>query len=382
MSIWFGLLPWVLLAFATRMAMARQPRLSATPLPADGGPMVSIIVPARNEAANISACVSTLLNSTYHPREIILVDDNSADGTGDIARILADRSDGTLRLVEGEPLPPGWLGKAWACWQGYRASKGDILLFTDADTRHDDALLGHAVGALDAHSADLVSVLPAQLMETFWERVVLPHIFTLITLRFRDLRQVSRTRRPRDVFANGQFLLVRREAYEAMGGHHALKNEVVEDVLMAQRLRSDGRKLYIAHAEDLMETRMYRSLRGIAEGWSKNLADGARHTVAPWLRPVVPWLLATFVAVFWIVPPLLLAMNIFGNVGGTALRSWSGTVTVFSILYWMALNTRLGVPALHALFYPLGALVCAILFVRSAVGGARFRWKGRSYGGR
>jgi chlorobactene glucosyltransferase len=379
-SFWLGLVPWVLLAFATRMAMQRQPRLSATPPPVGERPMVSVIVPARNEATNISACVATLINSSYHPREIIVVDDNSADGTGDIARILADRSDGTLRLVDGEPLPPGWLGKAWACWQGYREAKGEILLFTDADTRHDDALLGHAVGAMQARQADLVSVLPAQLMETFWERVVLPHLFTLITLRFRDLRHVSRTKRVRDVFANGQFLLVRREAYDAIGGHAALRGEVVEDLCMAQQLRAQGRTLYLAHAEDLMETRMYRSLHGIAEGWSKNLAVGARRTVAPWLRPAVPWLLAAFVTVFWIVPPALLLLNFFGGVGGPLLRAWSGAVTAFSLLYWAALNARLGVPPLNAFFYPLGALVSALLFVRSTVIGRRFRWKGRSYG--
>jgi chlorobactene glucosyltransferase len=282
--------------------------------------------------------------------------------------------------VEGAPLPPGWLGKSWACWQGFRAAKGDLLLFTDADTRHDDALLGRAVQALERERADLVSVLPAQLMETFWERVVLPHIFMLITLRFQDLRRVARRKNPRGVFANGQFLLIRREAYEALGGHAAMRDDVVEDVTIAQRLRSDGRRIFLAHAEDLIETRMYRSLRGIAEGWSKNLAEGARRTVPGWLRPIVPWLLVIFVTAFWVVPPALLLLSLTGEVEAGAIRAWSAAVTGISLLYWAAVNARFRVPPLNAVFYPLGALVAAVLFARSAILGPRFRWKGRIYG--
>src|SRR5512138_164192 len=124
----------------------------------DEGSLVSIVVPARNEAGNIGACVATLLDSAYPRREIIVVDDGSTDGTGDIARILAERGEGMVRLIESAPLPDGWVGKCWACWQGYEAARGDVLLFTDADTRHDEALLGHAVGALRATGASLLSV--------------------------------------------------------------------------------------------------------------------------------------------------------------------------------------------------------------------------------
>src|SRR5690606_41890327 len=132
--------------------------------------------------------------------------------------ILADHSDGRVRLIEGEPLPAGWLGKPWACWQGYRHAKGDLLLFTDADTRHEDMLLGRAVGALEQRGADMVSVMPRQMMIGFWERLILPHIFGLISLRYMHLERVNRTRQPRDAIANGQFILIRRQAYDAVGG--------------------------------------------------------------------------------------------------------------------------------------------------------------------
>src|SRR5690606_20865796 len=179
-------LPWIAFALVVPLLLRFRPRLDRhPPPPSDARPLVSIIVPARNEAENIGTCVATLVNTSYPQREIIVVDDGSTDGTTDIARLLAARSAGAIRLVEGEPLPDGWMGKCWACWQGYEVARGELLCFTDADTRHDDDLLGHAVGALTGTGADLVSVLPRQLMESFWERVVLPHIFTMISLRYR-----------------------------------------------------------------------------------------------------------------------------------------------------------------------------------------------------
>ena len=374
-----GALPWIAFAIAVPLLLRFRPRLGSHP-PADGAdaPFVSIIVPARDEAANISACVATLTNTEYPNREIIVVDDGSRDGTTDIARILAARSGGAIRLVEGEPLPDGWLGKCWACWQGYGLARGELLCFTDADTRHDDELLGRAVGALAATGADLVSVLPRQLMESFWERVVLPHIFTILSLRYRDLARINRSRNPRDVIANGQFILVRREAYERVDGHRALRGEVVEDLRLAQRIVEEGGTVYLAHAADLIETRMYRSLGGIVEGWSKNLARGARRTVDPWLRPAIPWLLGTATIAFWAVPPALFVASLVLPLRA-GLGSWAMTVTFVSLLFWSYMHVRLRIPLLHALLFPLGGLLAGAIFLRSAVLGQRIQWKGRTY---
>lgn len=372
-------LPWMLFAVGVPILLRRRPRLrdAAPPAPAEA-PLVSIIVPARNEAENISACVSTLFATDYPNREIIVVDDGSTDGTADIARLLQARSDGRFRLVEGQPLPAGWLGKCWACWQGYHAAKGDLLVFTDADTRHDDELLGHAVGALLRTPADLVSILPRQLMDSFWERLVLPHIFVMISLRYRDPARINRSRDPRDVIANGQFLLFRREAYQAIGGHRAVRHNVTEDLALAQKTVATGRRLFLAHAEELMDTRMYRSFAGLVEGWSKNLALGARQTVPPWIRPVLPWLLALAVLVFWVAPPAVLIAAITGLTGGVAGR-WALITTVVSVLFWTGTNARMRVPLLHALLFPLGGLVTGLLFVRSAARGERVHWRGRTY---
>lgn len=375
-----ALLPWVLLILALPFIMwVRGPRVRDFGPPVGGdAPFVSIIVPARNEATNISMCVASLMNSVYPRREIIVVDDDSVDGTGDIVRILEEHSNGDLRIVNGEPLPPDWLGKPWACWQGYRQARGDLLLFTDADTRHDDTLLGHAVGALLLRNADMVSILPRQLMLSFWERLILPHIFVLIMTRYPDLNRVNRARRSRDVIANGQFMLIRRSVYEAIGGHEAVRGEVVDDQSIAQQLHRAGRRVFLAFGEDMMETRMYRSLGGIVEGWSKNLAAGARDAAPGFLRGAAPWLAAAVLLALWVVPPLFLPLSLFVSLA-PQLLGWSFLVTALSVLYWVVLLVRMRVPPLYALGYPFAAIAVVGLLLRSALRGTRVEWKGRAY---
>jgi chlorobactene glucosyltransferase len=340
--------------------------------------MVSIIVPARNEAENITMCLRTLLTSRYPNWEIIVVDDSSVDGTADIVRLIADTSEGQVTLVEGAALPADWMGKSWACWQGYSAAKGDILLFTDADTRHNSRLLGHAVAALQKEKADLLTLLPRQIMEGFWERVVLPHVFVAILVRFHNVTRIAQARQPRDVIANGQYLMFPRASYEAIGGHESVRRNVVEDLKLAQIMVEKGRMVFAAHAEDMMETRMYRSLKGIIEGWSKNLALGSRQASPAWLRPAAPWLLGLISLLFWVVPAAVLTTSLFTPVGSFA-HGWSLTATVVSLLFWMVTHLRFRIPMLHAMLFPVGAMITAFMFFRSAMRGERVAWRGRDY---
>lgn len=372
-------MPWIVFAILVPILLRRRVRINCyAPPAADVAPLVSIIVPARNEAENITMCLSTLLLTDYPRWELIVVDDNSVDGTADIVRMIAARSGGMVRLIEGEPLPNGWLGKSWACWQGYKAARGEVLLFTDADTRHHAGLLGHAVGAALHEKADLTTVLPRQLMEGFWERVVLPHVFVAIMLRFHDVSRISKARTPRDAIANGQFMLFLRSSYEAIGGHERVRGNVVEDLRLAQLVVEDRKMVFAAHAEDLMETRMYRSLGGIIEGWSKNLALGSKQAVAPWLAPIVPWLLGFLALAFWVAPPAILTASFFTPVNSFA-RGWSLSATVVSLLFWMAAHAGFRIPMLHAVLYPVGAMVTSFMFFRSAFRGEIVAWRGRRY---
>lgn len=377
MLSFLALLPWLALVALQLGRMHPRPRLMRYPPETSGdAPLVSIIVPARDEAENLGPCIATLMSSTYPNYEVIVVDDGSSDGTEAIARALAERGAGRIRLVAGRPLPPGWIGKSWACWQGYQVAHGELLLFTDADTRHDPDLLPRAVRALRDEGAGLLSVLPRQLLKSFWERVIMPHFFFLILTRYGDLRRMSSARRARDVIANGQLILIRRSLYEAIGGHEGVRGEVVEDLRLAQRAQEAGGRVFLAHAEPLMETRMYRSLGGILEGWSKNLAQGSRAAAPPLLAPLVPWLAPVALLVLWVAPPLLLALD-----WGGRLHGWALPATAASVVFWAITSAQFKVPVLYALTYPLGAVIAALLFLRSALRGDRTQWRGRAYRG-
>jgi len=372
-----GLVPWALLTLLAAGSLVRRPRLR-TYAEASEGPRVSVIVPARNEAANLGPLLTSLARTSYANREVIVVDDRSTDGTGDIVRALIARTDGWLRLIEGENLPDGWYGKPWACMQGYRAATGDVLLFTDADTRHEPDLLGRAVAALADQKADLLTVFPEQTLGSFWERSVMPHMLSMLGVRYRSMH-MNRTRNPLHVVANGQFILMPRASYEAIGGHEAVKHEVVEDLRLAQVVVASGRKLYATHAEEFMRTRMYRSLRGIMEGWTKNVAIGAGYSVYPLFGRIVPWLIVAFIVGAWLVPPAILIAEAFADVPDR-LMTWALGATILSLACWMLTNVRMRVPPLYSLIYPVGAIVTAIIIGRSALRGRRVLWKGREYG--
>ncbi|HEU5170295.1 MAG TPA: glycosyltransferase family 2 protein [Gemmatimonadales bacterium] len=376
MTALWAALPWLAPFLALPTLARREFDLSRSP-PVRGRP-VSIIIPARNESATIETVVRSVLASTYAPFEVVVVDDRSEDDTARAVERLA-AEDPRLRLVRGGELPTGWFGKAWACWQGYRAAAGDLLVFTDADTRHAPALLEHAVGALAAGGADLVTAVSRQRCETFWERVVMPQIWLILGLRYSPAR-VNRAVRPRDVIANGQFILVTREAYEAIGTHEAVRDEVAEDLALAQACVRHGRKLWFASAESLIETRMYRSLRHLVEGWSKNVYLGGRRSFPdePALRALVPLLLALPV-VFWLLPVAGLGWAAAGG-SPAGLATASAIAAALSAMFWGLISYGMGIPAAYGLAYPLGTLVLLYIFARSVWrGGRAVEWKGRVY---
>jgi chlorobactene glucosyltransferase len=366
--------PWIaVLWIVVRRYANRGPLLQAY-APRPNGPTLSVIIPARNEALNIETCVRSVLAATYAPLEIIVVDDRSSDDTAGIVGRLAaaPEAGGRVRLVRGTDLPPGWFGKAWALVQGYRAATGDLVLFTDADTKHEPELIPRAVTALRTEHADLVSVIPRQEMGTFWERLVQPHVFFALQARIGDLRQVNRTRTVWNAIANGQFVLTTQVAYEAVGTHAAVRDSVAEDVMLAQAYVRGGRDIFLLHAQAYMATRMYRSLREIIGGWSKNLALGAPLMAPPIaiVRRLLPYLMWLPVLA-WIGPPL-----------AWLVWRWDFTMIAMaaSLGTWLEIYRREQAPWWYALLYPVGAGIVAYIMLRSAWRGSRkVEWRGRLY---
>ena len=368
-------LPWLLPFALLLRLMRKEPDLSREPPAA--GRLLSVIIPARNEAHTIETVVASILATTYEPFELIVVDDRSQDETARIVARLA-AADSRVRLVRGAELASGWFGKPWACTQGQRAARGELLCFTDADTRHEPELLGHAVGALERHNAALVTVSPFQRTVSFWERAVMPQIWALLGFRYHPAA-VNRATRARDVIANGQFILVRRDAYEAVGTHAAVRHEVAEDLALAQAFLRHGHRIWFAFAESLMETRMYTGLRDILEGWSKNIYLGGRRSFPdePVRRAFVPAGLLVAMA-FWLVPLAALAVALLG-VMPQLLRPALVAIGL-SLVFWAAIVHGMRLSVLNALLYPLGAAMALFIVLRSALRGRRrVEWRGRVY---
>jgi chlorobactene glucosyltransferase len=371
-------LPWVLFPLVALWRVRRPTTLEqfSPELPADA-PFVSVVIPARNERRNVERCLRSVLAARYPTFEVLLVDDHSDDGTGDIARAIA-ATDPRLRVLESPPLPPGWFGKQWACATGARVARGDVLLFADADTEHAPDLLPRAVNAMRAFGADLMSVAGWQELGSFWERLLQPHVFAMLMIRYGGTEGVNRARRPEDVIANGQCFLVRRDAYTAIGGHEAVRENVAEDLMFAQTMARAGRRVRMVLGPEQLSTRMYTSLRELVEGWGKNIYAGGRYSVPFGAvgRALFPVILVLTPLVS-ILPVAVLLLALVGAL--PSALAWSATATLATALWWALVYTQLEEPGYYALLYPLGSALLLYICIRAVLRGRRVAWKGREY---
>jgi glycosyltransferase involved in cell wall biosynthesis len=270
---------------------------SQSPIPSPGatgmaatipGP-VTVIVPARNEEAIIAGCIESL-GPQPEISEIVVVNDQSSDGTADVVRGLAAKY-ANLRLVESGDLPEGWVGKNHALWVGVQEARGDWLVFTDADAVHEANSVARALQIAWEHEAALVSFSPEQIAERWYEKALIPYVYLRLAKKF-SYEQVNNPDSP-VAAANGQFLMIRRDVYDAIGGHSGVAGEVLEDVAIALRVKQTGHRIWFGSGKGIVRTRMYRSFGAMWDGWKKNLYRLMGGT--PWhvLREIesnVPWI--------------------------------------------------------------------------------------------
>lgn len=339
--------------------------------------LVSVIIPARNEGVNILDCVESVLAQTYRPMEVIVIDDNSTDSTGKILAQIALRSP-ELRVVSGEPLPASWVGKNHAIYQGVARAKGEWYIFLDADTRMEPEAVARSVALAAQRDLAMFSFLPRHKLISFWEKVVQPIVLGVVFAGAPP----SQTEDPRSGTAGafGQFILFKRAAYEAIGGHEGVKGEVLEDWRMAQKIKAMGLRVGLADGQDLVWVRMYTSFSGLWEGWSKNVFHGAGKKLS--LLAIV--LVFTFVMGVWPVLLVLwaLAEALLGGPSFILLTVAAAFQLGLSLVYAIWVNRRLGLPESYALGFPLGAVIFMGILLNSAyriLSGRGVTWKGRTY---
>jgi cellulose synthase/poly-beta-1,6-N-acetylglucosamine synthase-like glycosyltransferase len=337
--------------------------------------LVSVIIPARNEEVSIARAVESVARQ-LEVGEVIVVNDQSTDGTG---RILAELQESIpkLKVLETGELPRGWAGKNYAVSLGAKAASGDWLLFTDADTYHLPGSVRRALADAVDRDAVLVSYSPEQEMETWWERAVIPFVYCRLAAKFSFAR-VNDPARP-DAAANGQFILVLREVYEAVGGHASVASEILEDVAIARRVKQAGYGIHFAAPIGVVRTRMYRSFGAMWEGWTKNLyplMGGSVRSTATELLEATPVLELALLALL-VVYRLVGAPGIVLAAGAGAI---AGMLLVRCISYAGALYRNLYPLAYIKYYFAATAFYGAAMvesWRRNARGGVV--WKGRKY---
>lgn len=366
-----GMVMYLLVVQANTLLNAlRLRRVGAYPLPSVWPP-VAVLVPARNEEATIATCVRSLLGQDYPDFTVWVLDDQSTDRTA--AMLAEERARSPrLRVLAGAPLPAGWLGKPWACHQLAQATEGagEVLVFADSDTWHRPGMLRHAVAALLAEDTGLLSVLPRQVMRTLPEALAVPLIpWSLLT--HYPLVLARRFGWPGGAAALGQVLLFRREAYQAAGGHAAVRGEIAEDLALARAVAARGIRWNLVDGGEHSLCRMYRSAAAVREGLGKNLvaAFGGRL----WLYIFV-WL---WLAVSFIAPPVALAGAVLAGLPFSVPLAAGAIFLAFGI--WVVVVVRLHLPVILALGYPVVMTVAFLLACESLRQRLtrRATWKGR-----
>lgn len=335
-------------------------------------PFVSLLVPARNEEANVGACVRSLLAQTYPHLEVLVLDDRSEDGTRAVLESERVR-DARLAVLTGDEPPPGWTGKNWACHQLSLAARGDVLVFSDADTTFvaSDAV-ERIVDTLHASRADLLSGLPRQRLGSAAEALIVPLIYWAF-FSFTPLALSRVLRWPAFARAVGQLMAFRRDAYVAVGGHDAIHGSVVDDLELARTVAGAGLSCRIMDATELVHCRMYRGGREAVAGFGKNLFAAFGYAVLPYafvwgwlayahLLPLTMWALHAALPERVPLEPALLT--------ATVALAW---------VHWLVIYARLRLPPWPALVYPVTFVAFLAVAIRSFVDASRRRatWKGR-----
>jgi chlorobactene glucosyltransferase len=348
-------------------------------------PLVSVIVPARNEERNIRTCVVSLLGQDYSPFEIIVVNDHSEDSTGKILAELQEENP-QLRVLNCAALPQGWTGKNWACDEGYRQAQGELIVFTDADTQHAPQFLRKAASAILQEQADLLTVIPRFSTVSLAEKAIMPvliwlaySVFPFALMNRNRLRIVS--------YSNGAFLMFRRNAYQKIGGHAVIRDNVIDDLTLGRRIRQSGQRCVVVNGAAALECRMYTCMQEIYSGFAKNLFRLFSNSLPNCIAVPLSALCWLFFCLIYILPVCAAGAFFIFRLQGSLIFPVTALVAGASILCsfssFFIVSTHFRYPRLMAFLYPVTIFLLFTIAMNSIIQtvSGRTAWKGRSLHG-
>lgn len=343
------------------------------PIPGNGKDygLVSILIPARNEAKVIEKCVRSLMSQDYKELEIIVYNDQSTDDTGSIINRLA-KEDSRVKVMHGTHLPTGWVGKCHGCHQMSIEAKGTWLLFGDSDIAMKSDAISRALATAEKHQVSFMSLFPRFDNHSFWEKMILP-LFYFYLYSFLPIWAINKSKHTDLVAANGSFILISRTLYDQIGGHEVVKDKVLEDVLLARHIKGKGHKIVYGDGSSIYSAHMYDNLASIWEGFSKN-----GFSFFKWNYAMASMFIITGLLLCW--SPFLIVLLRIGH--GTLFLSLEA-LTIFIYLATMAIiSTHLRQGIWVVIFFPVSLFLSFMVILNSmyrVATGKGVTWKGRSY---
>jgi len=337
-------------------------------------PLVSILIPARNEEKNIGRCLRSLTRQDYDNIEILVLDDNSDDATGSIIDGWS-KKDSRIKFLRGKPLLQGWKGKSYACHQLSQHAKGGYLIFTDADTLHFPDSVSSSIAALLSNDLDALSIFPKQIMVTIHERMIVVFI-NLAVMAFMPLFLIKKTKNPILSIANGQFILFKRKTYDSIGGHKNVRKDIVEDVAIFRQVKKCGFRFMIFDGRSNVYCRMYNGFREVVRGFSKFIFASMNYNITKMVTVI------SLVMILFLVPLILFPI-------GSYMIRWPLIINVnlliqISIIFIIriVMTFRFRSRIMDIVLHPLSMFYIMALSVNSvyqAKYGKGIYWKDRVY---
>ena len=368
---------WVFLIKSMIISFRDTPYLDKFEKGKHGNPKVSIILPARNEEEFLSKCLDTLLVQDYPNYEIIVIDDSSQDSTASIISQYA-KIHSKIIPVSAREKPDGWMGKNWACIEGYKKATGELLLFTDADTKHSKNMISLAVSHLFAFDLDALTVIPRMIAFDFWTKITLPMISTFLHTRFSAIRVNDPLKKTGYFF--GSFFIINKKTYEKVGTHEGVKQEIIEDGALGKKVKETGHKMKMVRGEHLLEA-----------VWSRDkstLWNALKRLMIPLYLQSHGIAIGIFFAVLFLlfIPfPAMIYSGFFAFESLSNLTLLIASIFASILIYVggvIEVKKGLDLKLIHALFAPIGSLVVVLAFLSGLLQAKRdasVSWRGRSY---